>query len=96
MNFDLKASRGFQMGAFNLEAYAWVLNLFDNENAIAVYTSSGSATTTNWLTTNEGQGYLDTAASRGVDGETLYRLAESNPNLFSNPRMIRLGLRGSF
>lgn len=96
MNFDLKASRGFQVGPFNLQAYAWVLNLFDNQNAIAVYSSSGSATTTNWLTTNEGQGYLDTAAARGVDGESLFNLAQNNPNLFSNPRLVRLGLRGSF
>jgi outer membrane receptor protein involved in Fe transport len=96
INFDVKASRGFQVGPFNLEAYAWVLNVFDNDNAIAVYSSSGSATTTNWLSTNEGQGYLDTAAARGIDGETLYRLAENNPNLFTNPRMVRLGLRGSF
>ena len=93
---DLKASRGFPMGPFNLEAYAWVLNVFNNKNAFAVYTSSGSATTTNWLSTNEGQGYLDAAAAKGVDGETLYRLAENDPTLFSNPRMIRFGLRGSF
>ena len=96
LNFDVKASRGVRIGAFNLEAYAWVLNLFNNKNAVAVYTSSGSATTTNWLSTNEGQGYLDTAAARGVDGETLFRLAENNPTLFSNPRMVRFGLRGSF
>lgn len=96
MNFDLKASRGFQMGPFNLEAYAWVLNLFDTENAITVYNSSGSANTTNWLTSTDGQGYLDTAAARGIDGESLFRLAENNPNNFSNPRMVRFGLRGSF
>ena len=96
MTMDLKASRGFQMGPFNLEAYAWVLNLFNNKNAVAVYTSSGSATTTNWLGTNEGQGYLEAAAAKGVDGETLYRLAENDPTLFSNPRMVRFGLRGSF
>jgi len=96
MSADLKASRGFQMGAFNLEAYVWVLNLFDSKNAFTVYSSSGSATTTNWLSTNEGQGYLDTAAARGVDGKTLYNLAENDPTLFSNPRMVRFGLRGSF
>jgi len=96
MSVDLKASRGFQAGPFTLEAYAWVLNVFDNDNAIAVYTSSGSGSTTNWLSTNEGQGYLDTAAARGIDGETLYRLAENDPTLFTNPRMVRFGLRGSF
>jgi outer membrane receptor protein involved in Fe transport len=96
MNVDAKASRGFQMGPFKLEAYAWVLNVFNRENAIAVYTSSGAANTTNWLTTNAGQGYLDTAAGSEIDGETLYHLAETDPNLFSNPRMVRFGLRGSF
>jgi outer membrane receptor protein involved in Fe transport len=96
MSVDMKASRAFQAGPFTLEAYAWVLNVFDNDNAIAVYTSSGSAGTTNWLSTNEGQGYLDTTAARGIDGETLYRLAENDPTLFTNPRMVRFGLRGSF
>lgn len=96
MTIDLKASRGFQMGAFNVEAYVWVLNLLNNDNPFTVYQSSGSATTTNWLSTNEGQGYLDTAAARGVDGQTLYNLGENDPTLFANPRMVRFGLRGSF
>jgi hypothetical protein len=34
---DLKASRGFNFTGLNFEAFAWVLNLFDAENAFQVY-----------------------------------------------------------
>ena len=36
------------------------------------------------------------AAQRQVDGEALYRLAENDPSLYSNPRLVRFGLRTSF
>jgi len=96
LNMDLKATRGFRTAGLRIEAYLWVLNVLDQRNPIAVYSSSGSAETTNWLSTNEGQGYLETAASRGVDGEALYRLAENDPTNYSNPRLVRFGLRTSF
>jgi outer membrane receptor protein involved in Fe transport len=96
VNLDLKANRGFNIGGFKFDAYAWVLNVFNNRNPVAVYTSSGSPSTTNWLSTNNGQGYLETAAGIDVDGETLYRLAENNPSLYSNPRLVRFGLRAGF
>jgi outer membrane receptor protein involved in Fe transport len=89
---DLKASRGFNFTGLNFEAFAWVLNLFDAENAFQVYSSSGSASTTAWLNTEDGQTYLAGAA----EAEQLYRFAENNPNLYSNPRLVRFGLRTSF
>lgn len=93
---DLKANRGFEVSRINLDAFVWVLNLFDVKNATAVYTSSGSAETTNWLNTTDGEAFLETAASQDVDGLAIYRLAENNPNLYSNPRQVRFGLRASF
>lgn len=89
---DLKATRGFNFTGLNFEAFAWVLNLFDAENAFQVYTSSGNGSTTTWLNTQDGQAYVAGAA----EAEGLYRAAENNPNLFSNPRMVRFGLRTSF
>jgi outer membrane receptor protein involved in Fe transport len=93
---DFKASKGFGWSGLNLEGFVWVLNLFDARNPVAVYSSSGSPTTTGFLNTEDGQGFLENAASAGLDGQTLYRLAENNPNLFSNPRLVRFGLRTSF
>jgi outer membrane receptor protein involved in Fe transport len=95
-NLDLKATRGFGFGGLHLEAFAWVLNVFDTQNPITVYQSTGSSETTGFLNTEDGTAYLDGAAAAGLDGEALYRLAESNPNLYSNPRLVRFGLRANF
>jgi hypothetical protein len=76
-----------------MEAYIWGLNLFDVRNPVAVYTGTGSANSTNWLSTDDGQAFL---AQTGADGARLYDLAQNNPNLYSNPRLIRFGVRASF
>ena len=93
-NLDLKANRTFPIGKFSVDAYVWVLNVMDNHNALAVYTSTGSATSTGWLETEDGEAFKTATASKG--GEALYHLAENNPNLYSNPRLVRFGLRMSF
>lgn len=95
-NLDLKAVRGFTLGTTKLEAFATVLNVFDAKNPIAVYTSTGSPDATSWLNTQDGQTFITSAAANGKDGEGLYRLAEDNPNLYSNARLVRFGVRASF
>ena len=94
VNLDLKATRGFTLGRLELEGFVWALNALDNKNPIAVYTSSGSPTSTNWLETEDGQAFA--ASSAGKDGAALYSLASNNPNLYSNGRLVRFGLRTSF
>jgi hypothetical protein len=71
----------------------WGLNVFDNKNPIAVYTSTGMAGSTNWLNTDDGQAFL---ANTGSEGAQRYDLATNNPNLYANPRLVRFGLRTSF
>ena len=93
---DVKANRQFNLGGRSVEAYALVLNALDEHNAISVYRSSGAPNTTGWLDTADGQAYLQNAATLGVDGATLYRLAENNPLNYANPRLVRFGLRTSF
>jgi hypothetical protein len=95
-NLDVKATKGFAAGGLRFEAYVWVLNLLDMSNAIQVYQSSGSATATRWLDTEDGQAYLQTTAEAGQDGQFLYDLAQNNPNYYSNPRLVRFGLRANF
>jgi outer membrane receptor protein involved in Fe transport len=90
---DLKINKGFGFGGLGFDAYVWVLNLFDSNNQYGVYESSGSAFTTNYLNTPAGQAFL---ADQGEIGRQTYLLAQSNPDLFSNPRLVRFGLRANF
>jgi outer membrane receptor protein involved in Fe transport len=89
---DLKATRGFYMGRTKVEAFLWGLNLFDSKNPIGVYTSTGSATSTGYTSTETGRSELGNTAG----GLALYDLAQNNPNLYSNPRLVRFGVRASF
>jgi len=95
---DAKLNKTVSIARQDLDFYVWVLNLFDRDNVNTVYTGSGSAVTTNFLQTGEGQAFLDSSA--GTYGEDVaaerFRLAEHNPNLYGVPRMVRLGARWSF
>ncbi len=95
---DAKLSRAIPIGRQSLDLYAWVLNIFDRDNAKTVYTGSGSAETTNFLNTAEGEAFLQTSsASYGADiAAERFRLAERSPGLYSIPRMVRFGARLSF
>jgi outer membrane receptor protein involved in Fe transport len=96
-SLDFKADKGFSVAGLNLGAFVWVLNLFDSRNPIAVYSSTGSPHTTGFLNTPDGQAYIEAGAEKeGMDALTLYRLAESTPNLYTNPRLVRFGLRAGF
>jgi hypothetical protein len=90
---DLKATRGFQLGATKFEGFVWVLNALNAENAFNVYTGTGSPNTTGWLNTENGQAFLD---GSGSEGQRLYSLAQNNPNIYSNPRLVRFGIRTNF
>ena len=95
-NLDAKATKGFNAAGLKFEAYVWVLNVLDTRNAVQVYGSSGSATSTGWLDTEDGQTYVQTAADAGRNGQLLYELAQNNPNLYTNPRLVRFGFRTNF
>ncbi len=88
---DAKVDRTFDLGNLNLNAYVWILNLFNRKNPVNVYTSSGVSDETGWLSTVSGATAYSTAQAR-----ELYNLAEKNPNNYDIPRMIRFGLRTSF
>ena len=90
---DLKGGKTLKFGQQSLEIYLWVLNLFDRKNIYSVYTGTGDAETTGYLTTDAGQKFL---ADNGQDAERRYHLAELNPDAFGNPRLVRLGARVSF
>ena len=95
---DAKLSKTINIGRQNLDLYVWALNIFDRDNVYTVYTSSGSAVTTNWLQTADGQDFVDrNSATYGTEGAIeRYQLAERTPLFHGVPRMVRLGAKLSF
>jgi outer membrane receptor protein involved in Fe transport len=95
---DAKLNRQISLGRQSLDLYVWVFNLFNRDNVNTVYTGTGSAETTNFLNTPDGQAFLDTnAGTYGADGALeRYRLAERSPGLHAVPRLVRFGARLSF
>jgi len=90
---DGKLTRSFNAGGMGIDAFVWVLNLFDTVSELNVYQSSGSARTTGWLATEEGRKW---AHDFGAAGVAAYKLKETNPTNFGIPRMVRFGLKTSF
>jgi outer membrane receptor protein involved in Fe transport len=88
---DLKANKGFSLGAQTLDVYVWVLNLFNRDNVRTVYTGSGSAETTNFLNTEEGQNTYSTS-----EAQRRFTLAERSPTLHESGRLVRFGAKLSF
>jgi outer membrane receptor protein involved in Fe transport len=90
---DGKVTRSFNVGGVGLDAFVWVLNLFDTVSELNVYQSSGTAYTTGWLSTEEGRKW---AQDFGAAGVATFKAKETNPNNFGIPRMVRFGLKTSF
>ncbi len=96
---DMKAEKNFRSGNFTITPYLWVKNLLDRENVINVYESTGRGNTTNWLATEAGQAFVEAnneVNDRGITGEQEYLIKQQNPQNYSNPRQVMLGLRVSF
>jgi outer membrane receptor protein involved in Fe transport len=91
VQMDLRANKGFTMAGQNLDVYVLVLNVFNRDNIRTVYTGSGSAETTNFLNTPEGQATYNTA-----DSQRLFGLAERSPTLHDSGRLVRFGAKVSF
>jgi outer membrane receptor protein involved in Fe transport len=91
VQMDLRANKDFTLGGQNLDLYVLVLNVFNRDNIRTVYTGSGSAETTNFLNTAEGQATYSTA-----DSQRLYGLAERSPTLHDSGRLFQFGAKVSF
>ena len=95
-SFDFKLTKGWTVAGTDMSAYLWVLNAFDTQNALAVYTGTGNAFTTGYLNTNEGQNVAANLASQSIDPYSAYSKALQSQTLYGNPRMVRFGLRMGF
>ena len=96
---DLKASKTFYIGGTSFDAYLWVLNLFDRDNVLSVYESSGDPGSTNWLNTENGEAFQETWNSAhdqsDLTGREKYLLKQRDPSNYDIPRQIRFGFRMS-
>jgi len=91
---DFKLEKSFQIGrSILITPYVWIENLFDNVNEVRVWESTGSAYTTNYLTTDEGK---KVSRGNGSDWTNDYKSLERDPSNFGIPRLIRLGLKVNF
>jgi hypothetical protein len=86
MVFDLRLSKTMRLAGWELALLGNVYNLFDRRNEINVYGDTGRAT--NSTTFSEAR----TATIRNNTAEEFLR----QPDRFSEPREVQLGLRLSF
>jgi outer membrane receptor protein involved in Fe transport len=96
---DLKLNKTVDLKGQSLDLYLWTLNVFNTQNETTVYTTSGSANSTNWLNTAEGQAWVAANADAygGPEGAAQhYHLAELDPALYGIPRQVRFGAKLSF
>jgi hypothetical protein len=96
---DMKIEKSFPIGDFFISPYLWIDNLLGSENVVDVWRSTGSATTTNFLNTPEGQAAAlnNRNLNDGDDGFAQdYRSLENSPINFGTPRLIKLGVKFNF
>lgn len=77
-----------------------VLNLFDRDNYLRVYPTSGLPNVTGWLNTEQSEDFVEAWAtphdSSGLTGEQKYILRSNDPNNFDRPRLFRILARLEF
>lgn len=98
---DLKLEKSFSVGNMLLTPYLWVENLFDADNPVNVYNSTGSPYTTGWLSSQEAKniaaGRVSPSNPNGdKDFMADYTSLERTPYNFGIPRLIKLGFKVNF
>jgi hypothetical protein len=90
---DMKIEKSFEFENFRISPYVWIENLLDADNVVAVWRSTGSPYTTDWLNTDEGKAII---ANSGEGYAQDYASLERDPRNFGIPRTIKLGLKINF
>ena len=90
---DLKVEKSFKLGDALITPYLWVENLFDADNPVLVWRSTGSPYTTGFLDTENGK---KKAEGKGEAWVQDYMSTERDPANFGIPRLIKLGLKVNF
>lgn len=94
-NFDLKVDKTIKLPLMDtrLNVYLWVLNVFNTEKVLDVWTTSGLADQTGYLKTSSGQAYY---AGLTDEEKAAFSMREMDYLNYGNPRQIRLGVQVEF
>jgi len=92
---DLKIQKGIPINNLVITPYVVIENLFDADNPVDVYRSTGSPYTTAWLNTAQGRKFRNEHPYPQLF-EYDYKSLEMNPFNFGIPRLIKLGLKVNF
>lgn len=97
-NFELewgKQKEGDKKKQANLNVYIQVLNLLNRKNVINVYGFTGNPNDDGYLASPFAQQNINVQNSP-ISFSTLYSVKVNNPNNYSRPRVIRIGLQLDF
>jgi hypothetical protein len=76
----------------NLNIYLQVLNLLNTKNILNVYNFTGNPDDDGYLASNLGQLYLNNNPTTAASFSDQYSIYLNNPNNYSRPRVIRIGV----
>lgn len=93
-SWNIKSESTGRMKSIN--AYLYIQNLLDTRNVQAVYAFTGSPTDDGFLDSAFGVQYATQNVSNSASFVDVYNMALQNPDVFSLPRRIRLGLTFTF
>lgn len=89
------AAKGDNVKTFYMNVYLQVLNVLDTKNVINVYPYTGNPDDDGYLSAPEWQRQINNQLDP-TSFRDLYSIFVDNPNNYSSPRMIRLGLMFNF
>jgi len=89
------AAKGDNVKTFYMNVYLQVLNVLDTKNVINVYPYTGNPDDDGYLSAPEWQRQINNQLDP-TSFRDLYSIFVDNPNNYSSPRMIRLGLMLNF
>jgi len=76
----------------NLNIYLQVLNILNSKNILGVYNYTGNPDDDGYLTSSQGQLYLNNNPTTATAFTDQYNIFINNPNNYSRPRTIRIGV----
>ncbi len=88
-SLDMRIDKRFEIGNMDLNAYIWIINLFNNENIQNVFPATGNPDDDGWLRTLEGRSYQ----KEQPHAAKYYLPRIVSPFNWGAPRQIRFGLR---
>jgi len=96
----MRLDKSFNLAAkgkkpFNANVYLRVTNLLNRKNVVGVYTYTGSPTEDGYLSSPRGEAALNNVNTSGLSPEAYlssYSWVMNNPNNYSLPRRVFLGL----